>query len=209
MLILALDSKDRLTAGHSANTAKLAAETGEHIGMSPEELETLYHGALLHDIGKLCIPDKVLLKPGKLTFDEYEAMKQHPYLGYKILKPIKLLQEESILVFHHHEWYNGQGYPVGLKGSEIPLGARIIAVIDAYDTMISAGERYKEKMMVRECVRELVRCSGTQFDPVVVKAFIQVLKKRGDLKDTDYDAHFLDEQLKVLMSGSDFEDSPS
>ncbi|HTL48764.1 MAG TPA: diguanylate cyclase, partial [Verrucomicrobiae bacterium] len=117
-LILTLDSKDKLTAGHSANTARYAAQVGELMGMTLDETEVLYHATLLHDIGKLCIPDEVLLKEGKLTFQEYEAMKQHPYLGYKILKPIKLLQEEAVLVLHHHEWFNGKGYPSQLKGNE-------------------------------------------------------------------------------------------
>jgi diguanylate cyclase (GGDEF)-like protein len=201
-LILTLDSKDKLTAGHSANTARYSAQVGELMGMTLDEIEILYHATLLHDIGKLCIPDEVLLKEGKLTFQEYEAMKQHPYLGYKILKPIKLLQEEAVLVLHHHEWYNGKGYPSQLKGNEIPLGARIIAVIDTFDTIKAAGARYKKTSSVIDCVNELISCSGTQFDPIVVKAFIEVLKKRGEIRPDDYRKNDLEVHIKSAMAAA-------
>ncbi len=196
-LILALEAKDRFTAGHAASCAKYAKQLAEVLGMSTEDAEVVEHAALLHDIGKICVADEILLKPGKLTFREYENMKQHPYLGYRILKPIKFLHEEARLVLHHHEWFNGEGYPTRLKGNEIPLGARIIAVIDSYDTMRLAGSRYKKTVTTMDAVNELIHCSGVQFDPRVVQAFIEVLKMRKELLVEDYDKNSLDEHLKA------------
>lgn len=194
-LIVALETKDRFTAGHGASCAKYSTQVALAMGLSEEEAEVVGHGALLHDIGKLCIPDSILLKPGKLTFSEYETMKQHPYFGYKILKPIKFFQEEAVVVLHHHEWFNGEGYPCRLKGNEIPLGARIVAVVDSYDTIRIAGGRYKKTMTVEDTVNELIACSGNQFDPNVVKAFISVLKDRRELLTDNYNK----EQLEVLI----------
>ncbi len=194
-LIQTLETKDKFTANHSVVVARDALEVAETLGMSPEEAEVVQHAALLHDIGKLSIPDELLQKKDKLTFPEYETIKQHAYFGYKILKPIKFLQEEAILVLHHHEWFNGQGYPSRLKGIDIPLGARIIAVTDTFDTMRASGSRYKKIISAQDAVRELIRCSGTQFDPVVVKAFVDILKKRGEITEADYPKDVLDRLL--------------
>lgn len=193
-LILALEAKDSFTAGHSAMVGKYCMETALVMGVSPEEAEMVQHAGMLHDIGKICIPDEILLKPARLSLEEYEAMKQHPYLGYKILKPIKFLQQEAVFVLHHHEWFNGEGYPCRLKGMEIPLGARIVAVADTYDTIRSAGGRYKKTATVESTVTELVACSGTQFDPEVVKAFLEILKQRGELP-KDYVSERLEQIL--------------
>ncbi len=198
-LIFALESKDRFTAGHSASCAKYTYPVAEAIGMSVEDAEVVEHAALLHDIGKICISDEILLKPDKLTFIEYEGIKQHPYLGYRILKPIKLLREEAILVLHHHEWFNGEGYPSHLKGEEIPLGARIISVIDSYDTMRIAGSRYKKTISIVEAVNELIHYAGTQFDPKVVKVFIEVLKVRKELLTEEYDKDLLEQHFKPSL----------
>ncbi|MBI3307510.1 MAG: diguanylate cyclase [Candidatus Omnitrophica bacterium] len=197
-MILALESKDRFTAGHAASCAKYSMQVAEIMGMTLDEAEVVEHAALLHDVGKICIPDSILLKQGKLTFSEYELMKQHPYMGYKILKPIKFLQEEAVLVLHHHEWFNGEGYPCRLKGNEIPLGARIIAVIDSYDTIRIAGGRYKKTMTIEDAVNELIVCSGTQFDPEVVKAFIGVLKERKELTSENYQKDRLEKLIEQV-----------
>lgn len=194
-LIEVLESKDRFTAGHSSRVASLSMQVAEIMGLTLDEAEVVEHAGLLHDIGKICISDDILLKPERLSLAEYEVMKQHPYLGYRILKPIKFLQGEAALVLHHHEWYNGQGYPCRLSKNEIPLGARIVAVIDAYDTMRAAGGRYKKVMTVEDCVAELIACSGTQFDPEVVQAFIQVLLMRKDLVPDGYDKERLSQAL--------------
>ncbi len=194
-LIKVLESKDRFTAGHSGRVASLSMQVAEIMGLTLDEAEVVEHAGLLHDIGKICISDDILLKPERLSLAEYEAMKQHPYLGYRILKPIKFLQGEATLVLHHHEWYNGQGYPCRLSKNEIPLGARIVAVIDSYDTMRVAGGRYKKVMTAEDGVAELIACSGTQFDPEVVQAFIQVLLMRKDLVSDGYDKERLSQAL--------------
>lgn len=195
-LILALESKDHFTAGHSGRVARLAMQIAETMGLSLNEAEITSHAGLLHDIGKICISDEILLKPGRFTLTEYEAMKQHPYLGYRILKPIKFLQEEATLVLYHHEWFNGQGYPSRLARNEIPVGARIVSVVDSYDTMQSAGGRYKKTISCEEAVGELITCSGTQFDPEVVQAFIQVLLMRKELAPGAYDKERLQQTLE-------------
>ena len=180
-LIMALEAKDPLTVGHSATVGKYSLETALLMGITEEDAEIIQHAGMLHDIGKICIPDEILLKPARLTLTEYEEMKQHAYLGFKILKTLKFLHQESVFVLHHHEWFNGEGYPCRLKGADIPLGARIIAVTDTYDTIRAAGGRYKKTATPETTVNELINCAGTQFDPEVVKAFIEVLKRRGEI----------------------------
>lgn len=198
-LIMALEDKDPFTAGHSASVAKYSLQVAQTIGMSSDDAEIVEHAALLHDVGKICIPGEVLLKIGKLTFAEFETMRQHPYLGYKILKPMKFLNQEALLVLHHHEWVNGEGYPCKLKGEDIPLGARIISVIDSYDTMRGAGGRYKRTFTVQEAVKELIDCSNVQFDPKVVHALIQVLIVRGELPADEYDKEKLEEAIRACQ----------
>jgi diguanylate cyclase (GGDEF)-like protein/putative nucleotidyltransferase with HDIG domain len=201
-LILTLESKDRFTVGHSASTAKYCLAVAQAMGLSSDDCETIQQAGLLHDVGKICIPDSILLKPGRLTLVEFETMKQHAYLGYKMLKPIKFLQQEAVLVLHHHEWFNGEGYPCKLKGNEIPLGSRIISVVDSYDTIRLAGGRYKKTSTVEDTVNELIACSGKQFDPEVVKVFIQVLKTRGELTNDNYNADKLEEIIKAAASSA-------
>jgi len=200
MLIMALENKDRYTAGHAASCAKYTLQIAETMGMSVEDAEIVQHAALLHDIGKLCIPDNILLKTGRLSFSEFESMKQHPYLGYKILKPIKFLQQEAILVLHHHEWFNGEGYPCKLKGNEIPFGARILAVVDAYDTMRLAGGRYKKTLTVEDAVNELIAFAGIQFDSQVVKTFVELLQMRKELAPGAYDEEKLEQAIQSHKS---------
>lgn len=194
-MIKALESKDRLTAGHAGSVARLSMQVAEAMGLPLDEVETVEHAGLLHDIGKICISDDILLKEGRYSPAEYEAMKQHPCLGYRIVKPIKFLHEEATLILHHHEWFNGEGYPCRLAGNEIPLGSRIISVVDSYDTMRLAGERYKKTLSVQEAVDELIRCVGTQFDPEVVQAFVQVLLMRKELGADTYDKRHLQQAL--------------
>ncbi len=197
-LIQALEAKDKHTAGHGASCAKYARFVAETLGMSVEDCESIEQGALLHDIGKLCVSDEILLKPAKLTFEEYEKMKEHPYMGYRILKPIRFLREEALVVLHHHEWFNGEGYPGRLKGNDIPLGARIASVVDSFDTIRTAGARYKKTYPTREAVQELIRYAGTQFDPRVVKVFIDVLIVRRELTPEDYDKNLLEQKIAEL-----------
>ncbi len=197
-MIQALEAKDRHTAGHAATCAKYARFLAEALGMSVEDAEVTEQAALLHDIGKICVSNEILLKPAKLSFEEYEKMKEHPYLGYKILRPIRFLREEAVCVLHHHEWFNGEGYPSHLKGDAIPLGARIISVVDSYDTIRAAGGRYKKTYFTDEAINELIRYSGTQFDPRVVMVFINVLKARREFTSDKYDKNMLEERLGQL-----------
>ena len=127
-------------------------------------------------------------------------MKQHPVLGYQIVKPIKFLAEEALIILHHHEWYNGEGYPHRLKGKEIPMGARVVSVLDAYDTMRAAGGRYKRTLNCEEAVRELIEHARTQFDPEPVFHLVQVLLKRGDLQPHAYDHQKLEQSVKSIAA---------
>lgn len=197
-MMAALESKDHYTAGHAGNVARTTLQVAEALGLPLEEAEVVEHAGLLHDIGKICISDSILLKEGRLTHAEYEAMKHHPYFGYRIVKPIKFLQAEATLILHHHEWYNGEGYPCRLAKTEIPLGARIIAIVDSYDTMRLSGGRYKKTMPVEEAVNELIRCAGKQFDPAVVQVFIQVLLLRRELAPDSYNK----KELEATLSGT-------
>lgn len=197
-MVMALESKDSFTAGHAGSVAGIAMKVAEAMGLPLDEAEVVEHAGLLHDIGKICISDEVLLKPGRFTLAEYEAMKQHPYLGYRILKPVKFLQQEATLVLHHHEWFNGEGYPCRLSRYEIPFGSRIVSVVDSYDTMRHAGGRYKKTVSIRDAVNELIACSGTQFDPEVVQAFVQVLLMRKELSPDAYDKKRLQETLATV-----------
>ncbi len=176
--IEAIEAKDLYTRGHSSQVAHYARHIAAVLGFSPQELEMIRYSALLHDIGKIGIQEQVLTKPGPLTDREWEQIRTHPEVGEQILKPLKLLAPVLAGVRSHHERYDGSGYPDGLKGVEIPLQARIIAVADAFDAMTS--DRAYRKALPREvAVRELQKGVGLQFDPEVVKAFLEVLGKEG------------------------------
>jgi len=164
-----IDERDPYTHGHSHRVSKIAVELGEIMSLSENKLDELTHSGILHDIGKIGIRDEILLKPGALTKEEYEIIKTHPEKGYRILKPIKRLSNVVDAVYTHHEWYNGKGYPRGLKGKEIPLAGTIIAVADAYDT-ITTDRVYRRRKNHDEAIRILQRFSGIQFNPVVVEA---------------------------------------
>ena len=173
-LSAALDAKDPSTHGHSARVAGHAVAVGRQLGVSHEDLELLEYVGILHDVGKLGVRDAVLKKPGLLTAAEYEEIKQHPMLGAQIVGGINLLGKGSAWIRHHHERYDGTGFPGGLAGEDIPLGARIVTVADAYDAMLSARS-YKPDFTPERARQELVDCSGTQFDPVVVEALLSTI----------------------------------
>ncbi len=169
-LIESLEARDEYTAGHSRRVSQYSVAIGEKIGLAGRELERLRIGALLHDIGKIGIPDSVLLKDGRLTDDEFATIKKHPEIGVRILERIGAFGEYLGAVGLHHENHDGSGYPKGLRGDEIPVEARIVHVADAYDAMTS-NRPYRNRMP-EEKVRRIIReCSGTQFDPAVVTAF--------------------------------------
>ncbi len=195
-LISALEVKDQQTLGHAARVSYLSADIAREMGFNLEDIRIVEHGGLLHDIGKICVKETILLKPTGFTDEEYTKMKIHSVLGFQIVKPIKFLSEEASIILHHHERYDGSGYPHHLKGKEIPIGSRIVAVADAFDTMRVACSRYKTTLSVPEAIKELVDCSGTQFDPEVVHALIQALVKKGDLTGGTFDRSKLDDALK-------------
>ena len=195
-LINAIETKDSHTMGHAARVGHYSAMVAKEMGLGEDDARIIEHAGLLHDVGKICISDEILLKPGPYTNQEYERMKSHTVFGYQIVKPIKFLAEEASIILHHHEWYNGQGYPHHLKGKEIPLGARVVSVLDAYDTMRAAGGRYKRTLNCEEAVRELIEHSGTQFDSNVVFHLIQVLIKKGDLEARTFDQQKLEHSIK-------------
>lgn len=176
-LAFAIDAKDHYTQGHSQSVARLATQLARHVGLPESDLEEIRLAGILHDIGKIGIPESVLNKPSRLTEEEYRVMKGHTVLGDKILEPLKVraIQRIRRMVRHHHENFDGQGYPDGLRGEEIPVGARILAIADAFDTMISR-RAYKEGLSVPEAAAELNRCRGGRFDSELVDAFLNSIK---------------------------------
>lgn len=172
----AIDAKDKYTNGHSLRVAAYTLELAKKLGVSPEDQERLYYIALLHDIGKIGIPDRILNKPSKLTPEEIEIIRQHPAIGGEILKDFTSLPGISEGARYHHERYDGSGYNEGLKGEDIPFFARIICVADSYDTM-AGGRKYAESRDPGYIKDELKRCAGTQFDPAVVKAMLEMIEE--------------------------------
>lgn len=169
-LASAIDAKDPYTCGHSQSVAQYSLVSGLVLNLSVDEMQTLETAALLHDIGKIGIDDAILRKPRKLTPAERAAVKDHPVIGAAIIHDIASLQEVTDLVLHHHEAYDGSGYPHGLRGEQIPLGARIIAVADAFDSM-TTNRPYRVAMTMNEAMNELRRCRGAQFCPQALDAF--------------------------------------
>jgi len=180
-LAFAIDAKDHYTQGHSQAVSRLAAQLAHQLSLSDAEVEEIRLAGILHDIGKIGVPESVLNKPSLLNEDEFEIMKSHAVLGSKILEPLKVQAIERIrrMVRHHHEYFDGQGYPDGLHGVDIPLGARILTVADAFDTMVS-DRAYKKGRSMQDAVAELRRCSGSQFEAELVDAFAQSLDVFGD-----------------------------
>ncbi len=170
-LAASIDAKDHYTRGHSQRVTELALLGARSLNMSREELEILEYAGILHDIGKIGIPDNILTKTGRLTAEEFDIIRQHPGIGANIMEGISFLEEARKLAWHHHEKYDGTGYPDGLIGNDIPLGARLLAVADAFDSMTS-NRSYRAAMSTEDALSELHKCCGTQFCPVAVAAFV-------------------------------------
>jgi putative nucleotidyltransferase with HDIG domain len=177
-LAFAIDAKDPYTQGHSQNVAHYCTLVGRHLKMPESEVEELRLAAVLHDVGKIGIPERILNKQGALEPEEFEVMKAHAVLGAKILEPLRSLPRIQRIVRHHHERWDGSGYPDGLVGEAPPLAARLIAIADAFDTMVSQ-RTYKLARSRQEAFEELRRCSGTQFDPDLVEAFLEAVSKEA------------------------------
>lgn len=172
----AVDAKDQYTREHSEFVARYAVALGNEVGLSEEDTTRLSIAALLHDIGKIGIPDSILRKPGTLTDADWDYMKQHPILGANIISNIDELADIEKVILHHHERYDGSGYPDGMKGEEIPFMARIITVADTYHAMIS-DRPYRKGLSQDKAISELIRCRGSQFDPQLIDKFIELLNK--------------------------------
>lgn len=170
-----VEAKDVYTKGHSDRVSEYSLLIGERLNLTPEEMKTLKIGALFHDIGKIGIPDGILLKNGKLTEDEYSEIKNHPAIGAHILSDATIFADIIPIVKHHHERYDGRGYPSKLAGDDIPLLARIVAVADTFDAMTSR-RAYRGALDLDYVKKEIEICSGTQFDPVIAKAFLNILE---------------------------------
>lgn len=174
-LVRALEAKDEYTSGHSETVAKLCSMVAEYMDLPKQETETLTRAATLHDIGKIGIPDRILKKEGKLEAAERRLIQSHPERGARILEPFDFFAPLIPILLHHHERWNGQGYPSALAGEKIPLGARILAVADTYDALVS-NRVYRVGIDAHTAVQELKRVSGSQLDPGVVSIFIRALK---------------------------------
>jgi len=166
-----LDLKDLNTGVHSTRLAEWGLRVGQELGLDEALLQNLEVAALLHDIGKIGIPDAILRKPGKLDADEYALMKKHPEYGWLVLRMLPGFERAALDILHHHESLDGKGYPAGLKGTEIPIVSRIVCVIDAFDAMVSSRP-YRQGLPFEEAVRRLILASGTQFDSDVVQSFL-------------------------------------
>lgn len=177
-----IEAKDLYTSGHSNRVAKCSVEIAKRMGMSEDDIKELNFKALLHDIGKIGVPDAILNKPMALADDEFAIIKKHPVIGGDILKNIAIVSNLHYGALYHHERYDGKGYPKGLMGDEIPYEARIIAIADTYDAMTS--DRAYRKALPRELViAELERCKGKQFDPKITDVFIEMLRTGFSLED--------------------------
>lgn len=174
-LAAAIEARDPYTVGHSARVTQYAVAIAQAMGLATDEVEEIRLAGLLHDLGKIGIPDNILNKPGRLSEEEYSAIKMHPALSMRIIEPLPHLGNIIPIIYHHHERFDGHGYMDGKAGETIPLGARIIAVADSYEAMTS-DRPYRTALSREEAVVELKRCSGTQFDPVVVRHFMDLLE---------------------------------
>ncbi len=172
-LTASIDAKDRYTCGHSQRVAHLTQQLARVIGLDENVVRRMHIAGLVHDVGKIGVPEGLLLKPGKLTDEEFAWIKRHPEIGYRILKDIPQLQDILPGVLYHHERWDGRGYPKGLKGEEIPQVARLIGLADSFDAM-SSTRTYRSGMDRKQVLKEIERCSGTQFDPELVPIFIEL-----------------------------------
>jgi len=172
----ALEARDQYTAGHSRRVMEYSNSIGQRMRLDKQDTEYLKRSALLHDIGKIGIPDFVLKKQTKLTDEEYAIIKSHPETGAAILKYIKSFKDLVPAVYHHHERFDGEGYPKGIKGKAIPLHARIIAIADTFDAMTSSRS-YRNALSFRTALSELERSKGVQFDPDIADIFIEILQE--------------------------------
>jgi putative nucleotidyltransferase with HDIG domain len=197
----ALEFKDDETEGHCQRVARYAVEVSQRMGLDSKMQEMMRQGAMLHDIGKIGVPDAILKKPGELTPEEMQVMKRHPEFGYLMLKNINFPEEVTLILLQHHERYDGTGYPAGLKGEDIFIGARIFILVDTYDA-IRSDRPYRKGVTYETAHQEILRCSGTQFDPRVAEAFLKIPKETLEKIRQEVDLIIETKGLQTILSQS-------
>ena len=207
----AIEAKDRFLRGHADEVAEYVSAVAKRLGLDERRREELVYSSLLHDVGKLGVSERILMKPAQLTAEEQRIVRLHPRIGYRLVQQVPALRPTEMAILHHHERYDGDGYPAGLRGEAIPIEARVIAVADAFSAM-TAERPYRRRMSPEEACDELERCAGTQFDPAVVRLFVEEVRRRPPsrtepdplheaLADPVIDTHW-DEHEPVLGAGS-------
>lgn len=190
-LRLAVDAKDTYTKNHSDRVSYYSTLLAKSLNLSEEEIEIIKDGGLFHDIGKIGIPDAILQKAGKLTDDEYHDIKNHPAIGAHILQPAKIFDKIIPIVRHHHERFDGRGYPSGLIGEEIPLAARIVCIADSFDAMTS-DRSYRPRFTLFKALEEIEKCKGVQFDPELADKFISIINEKKHEIEKELNVEFIE-----------------
>jgi len=202
MLADAIQAKDPFLRGHSDEVSGYVAAVADRLGLDPKSREELVFASLLHDVGKIGISERILLKPAKLTPEEYSVVQLHPRIGYRLVQKVPALRPISSAILHHHERFDGDGYPGRLRGEDIPLEARVICVADSFSAM-TAERPYRGRMSLEEACEELERCAGTQFDPEVVRIFVEEVRRRPlDARDV-VESALADPELEVRRDGDE------
>jgi HD-GYP domain-containing protein (c-di-GMP phosphodiesterase class II) len=186
-LVQAVEEKDRYTRGHSERVTAFSVKIAGAMGLHPRQIRMIEYAAVLHDIGKIGIDLAIIQKRGRLTPEEFTVVKNHPLIGERIIRPIGFLTDALPAIAQHHEQYDGSGYPRGLTGERMAPEARILAVADAYDAMITERP-YRKPLSKRAAVAELLRCSGSQFDPKVVEHFVELLHNDPEIHRVEVEA---------------------
>ena len=181
-MVNVLEQRDAYTAGHSQRVTEITIAIARAMDLDSGEVEVLNLAGQIHDLGKIGIEDNILRKPGPLSDEEYDVIKTHPEKAKQIIEPLDFLKETIPIILHHHEWFDGSGYPSGLSGKEIPHGSRIVTVADTYDA-ITSSRAYRQARDVDAALDELNRCKGSQFDPEIVEVFAALAEKEGFMRD--------------------------
>jgi diguanylate cyclase (GGDEF)-like protein len=203
LLAEAIEAKDPFLRGHSDEVSEYVAAVADKLGIERRRREELVFGSLLHDVGKIGISERILLKPAELTEEEFGVVKLHPRIGYRLIDQVEALRPIAPAILHHHERWDGGGYPDGLAGDDIPLEARIVAVADSYSAM-TAERPYRKRMSLEQACAELERCAGTQFDPDVVRVFVDEVRNQRVLRDEHpLEAAMRDPQIEEHRNGDE------